>query len=368
MKILELTNYSAGICGVWNRVKEEALRLSELGHEVKVFSSNLTKGVSGAASEYDSLSNVKIKRFPATKLGGESFMSWKFEKDALAFKPDAIIAHSYRHVHTTKALKIAKKINCKIFLVTHAPFERSTTRSFKEKIAVALYDFFYGGKKLNQFDKILAITRWEIPYLEKLGVKDSKIIYIPNGIPEEFFKLKKSAREKNKVLFLGRISRIKNLEIVIKALPSVKEDFIFEIVGPAEKTYLSQLKKLIVSLNLEKRVVFSKPIFDVKEKIKKIDSAKIFVLPSKSEGMPQSLIEAMARGKIVIASDNEGAKDLIEDKKTGYLFELGSAAELAKIINFALEQNNAKIKKEAKKSVEQFSWGKIIKKLEKLIS
>ena len=40
-------------------------------------------------------------------------------------------------------------------------------------------------------DKIIAITRWEIPILIKLGVKKEKIAYIPNGIPDEFFKQKK---------------------------------------------------------------------------------------------------------------------------------------------------------------------------------
>jgi len=368
MKILELCIYSAGIDGVFARVKQESQLLSKAGHKVKIFSSNHTKGLDKIAPARDKLEKVEIQRFPAKKLGGESFLSWNFEQEALKFKPDLIIAHSYRHRHTTKALKIAKKLGCKVFLVTHAPFARQE-RSFLGKIAVWYYDIFIGKATINQFDKIISITKWEIPYLLALGAKKDKITYIPNGIADEFFKIKR-AKEKNKILFLGRIAPIKNIETAISALPYVKENIALEIVGPAEPDYLRYLKSLIKQLNLENRVLFSPAIYDTKEKIKKIDSAKIFVLPSKSEGMPQSLIEAMAREKIVMSSNNLASRDLILNNKNGFLFEIGNYKELAEIINKKLNANKKdliKIKKHARSSVSQFSWNNIIKKIESLI-
>jgi glycosyltransferase involved in cell wall biosynthesis len=105
----------------------------------------------------------------------------------------------------------------------------------------------------------------------------------------------------------------------------------------------------------------------LQEKIKKIDSAKIFVLPSKSEAMPQSLIEAMSRGKIVISSNNQGSKELIENNKNGFLFKIGDEKELAEEINLALSKPHEEIKKSAIKSVERFKWDLLIKKLEKII-
>jgi len=118
---------------------------------------------------------------------------------------------------------------------------------------------------------------------------------------------------------------------------------------------------------LNERVSFLSAIYDLKEKIKKIDSSLIFILPSKREGMPQALIEAMAREKIVIASDNKGAKDIIVDNKNGFLFGIGNAEELAKKINIALNGKNGKMGKKARKSVERFSWDKIIRKIEEII-
>src|SRR3989344_2822154 len=106
MKILELTNFSAGICGVWARVRDESLRLSKK-HEVKVFSSNFVKGNGNVRAISDEkIGKVEIKRFDARKLGGESYMKWDFQnvrKEILKFKPEIIIAHSYRHKHTDLA-------------------------------------------------------------------------------------------------------------------------------------------------------------------------------------------------------------------------------------------------------------------------
>jgi len=370
MKILELTNYSAGICGVWTRVREESVRLAESGYEVRVFSSNLTKGNNEIAKSEENIGKVRIFRFPAKKLGGESFMSWNFEQESINFSPDIIIAHSYRHIHTRKALIVAEKLRkmgkkCKVFLVTHAPFDRSGSRSLPSRMAVWYYDKFIAPRYLKNFDKIVAITKWEIPFLLDLGIKMEKISYIPNGIPEEFFKIKRKVKMENKILFLGRVSPIKSIETVILAIPLLKDkDVIFEIVGPAEKKYFLKLKELIKNLEMGNRIVFSKPVYDVKEKIKKIDSAKIFVLPSKSEGMSQSLVEAMARSKIVIASDIPASRDLIENAKTGFLFKFGNEKELARIINNIKDEK--KIEENAKESVEQFEWSNIIKKIESL--
>lgn len=372
MKILELTNYSAGICGVWARVREESIRLSSKGHEVRVFSSNLTKGSNEIAKREDKIGKVGIFRFPARKIGGESFMSWNFEKSAIDFQPDIIIAHSYRHLHTTQALKVAQilrrnGIKCKVFLVTHAPFARGETRGIISKIVVWHYDRIIAPKILNKFDKVIAITKWEIPYLKKIGVFDNKMRYIPNGIPDEFFKIKKTGKTENKMLFLGRISPIKSIETAISAIPLLKDKkMIFEIVGPAEENYLAKLRSLIRKLKLEERIVFSKPIYDIKEKIKKIDSARLFVLPSISEGMSQSLIEAMARKKTVIASNIPASRDLITNGKNGFLFKVNDEKAVAKIINNL--KNERKLEKHAEKSVEQFRWFIIINKIEKLFN
>lgn len=364
MKILEICPYSAGGCGVWARAKQESLELIKLGHEVKVFSSYFEKGTDKIVPEFEEIEKLKIQRFPAKKLGGESFMKWDFEKQAIEFKPDVIIAHNYRHLHTTKALKIAKKINAKILLVTHAPFvEGNITRSKLQTTIVKIYDKFIGPRTLNKFDKILAISRWEIPYLQKIGAKQEKIVYIPNGIPEEFFQQNPTKYNAKKIMFLGRISEVKNIEVLIKAFELIKsKNITLEIIGPKEQPYTDSLK-------ISKNIKVLEPIYDLNKKIKKLQEADIFVLPSKREAMPQSLIEAMSLGKLVISSKTQGGLEIIS--KNGFLFEIGNYNELFEILKFCLDKKNKeeieKIRQKARTKSQEFKWSEIAKKLNKVI-
>ena len=228
MKILELCDYSSGVCGVWQRVKQDAELLSKK-NEVRIFSSNSVKGSTNFAPLQNKIGRINIRRFPFKKLGGESYLVWNFEREAIKYRPDIIIAHSYRHPHTTKALKIAKKIGAKVFLVTHAPFvENNSTRTFIEKNIVKFYDKFIRPKTINKFDKVIAITKWEIPYLLTIGCKKENIVYLPNGIPDSFF-VKKTKKGKG-VLFLGRISPVKNLEVVLEAIKNTNQKL--TIIGP----------------------------------------------------------------------------------------------------------------------------------------
>lgn len=370
MKILELTNYSAGACGVFARVWNEALLLKKKGHQVKIFSSNKIKGQSGTAKEREIKDGIEIIRFPGEKLGGESFMSWHFEKEARNYNPDIIIAHSYRHPHTTRALCLKKEINCKVFLVTHAPFDRSKSRSIFAMISVWFYDNFIGKRTIKNFDKVIAISKWEYPYLYELGVDKEKIEYIPNGIRKDFFNLKKGG--KKKLAFAGRIAEIKNIELVIKALELTKNKIKMEILGPGEKSYLNKLNGLINEYKLNNRVRIIDKTYEINEQLSFLKKNRFFILPSKSEGMPQALVEAMASSRIAIASYIPAHRDLIKEGKNrnGFLFPGNNEYELAKELDIIFSMPDKeldKIAENARSSAKNFEWIKIIEKLETVI-
>ncbi len=373
LKILEVTTYTAGICGVSSRVLQEADILAKHGHEVTIFSTNHVKGKPNEyAPAEERRGRIFIRRFPAKKLGGESFTYWHFKRELLLLKPDIIISHAFRHTHTTSTLHIANKLEIPCFLVTHAPFNTGNEqRSLVSSLAIKIYDYFIAPKTLKQFSKIIAITHWELPYLHRLGIPKEKIAYIPNGIPSLFFTQKPAHESPRKIIYFGRLSPVKDLETVIHALSLIKNKSIsLELAGPAEQEYLAKLKSLIASLRLESRVSFTPAIYNLKKKISKLDSAHVFVLPSKREGMPQSLIEAMSRKKLVIASDNLGARELIHQGENGFLFPIGNAQALAAALDktFSLPISKAKIlQNTARASVKQFAWDIVIKKLEKLL-
>lgn len=378
MKILEICPFSKGVCGVWTRVSQEAKELKKLGHEVTVFSSYEEKGTGNICSLEDELDGIKIFRFKSNankldKLISKNVTYFNFDEELIqlikAKKVDLVITHLL-HPHSFKAVKICKKYDLPCYLVTHAPF--NVKRKFPLNLATSIFNQINVKNKINNFTKILAITEWEMPYLLKLNVNKSKIVYIPNGIPKEFFKEKVKPFQGKSILFLGRISPVKNLEVLIDAISLLENKNIhLKIVGPIEEPYGAKLVNQIKSLNIEAKIEFLPPIYNLSKKITYLQEADIFVLPSIREAMPQSLIEAMSLGKIVIASKTEGGKEIITNNKNGFLFEINNSNELKNKISFCLDKKNLvrinKIKNQAREDSYKYSWEKLISKLNNLI-
>ena len=335
MKILEVCPYSTGICGVFSRVLTESKAFMDMGHEVKIFSSNGTKGSKIKALKEEELSTIKITRFPYMKLGGESFMYWNYTKEAIEYSPDIIIVHNYRHLHTTLALKIKKKLNnqgkkCKVILVTHAPFIKGdTTRSRVSSMIVKTYDKFIGPKTLNKFDTIVRICDWEIEYLKQLGIEIDNTHKISNVLPDIYFTESIAKRINKSILFLGRVSPIKNIEFIYELAPLLPQ-FNFSIVGPIEEDYLKRLsKKYPVA---PKNITYYPAIYEIGKKLKTFDMHKYFILPSHREAMPQAMMEAMSRGMMVVSTNTDGAREIIQHGDNGFICKNNTPEEARDII------------------------------------
>ncbi len=371
MKIAEICPFSSGACGVWTRVLAESMAFVKKGHQVKVFSSNLEKGTLSIVSEKCAVQDtLTIERFPVRKsffssLLSENVLYWMNAEAIQAlesYAPDTIIVHLI-HPHTValaRNLKRLREINhlLKVFVVPHAPF--NIQRKFPLNLATIVWRMMH-AKLLRKFDKVITIAQWEKPYLLDMGVKEENLAYIPNGLPNEYFIQKKlKSPIKGDVLFLGRIAPVKDLETLLNAaflLPNIS----FSIVGPAEPYYRYRLSNLLEKAPNAK---LYPPVYDLKQKISIMDSHTVFVLPSKREAMPQALLEAMSRGLVVISSSTDGGKELIRNQQNGYLFEIGDASKLARLIQEGL--NNAQTGKIAKEDAKQFAWSSLIKTYESL--
>jgi len=365
MKIAFTTTHAQPIIsGVWSRVKTLALELIKQGHEVHIFCSQ-PKG----EKDYEIFEKIHLHRYPIKYKVSENVSFWisdKLKQDLINLSPDIIDCQSYRHPESNfvAKLKRQRKIKSKIFLTCHGSEQIDRDRGLIKNILIKIYDFLKAKKILNSFDKIKYISKNQKQRLIELGTKQEKLIYKPNPISQEYFSKTKKAKQ-NSILFLGRISEIKNLETLIKSLVLLKNKPLLNIVGPAEKQYKQKLENLIKKLNLQKQIKFHEAIYDLKQKIKLIDSHEIFVLPSKREGLPISLIESMARGKLCISSKTKGGLELIQDKKNGFLFDVRNEKHLAQIlykIQNMPEEEKDKIQKEARKSAEEFKIEKVMKK------
>lgn len=373
MKILQLCTYSAGVCGVWQRVKQDTELLLNEGHEVKIFSSSFVKGSDEIAPEKDTFEKAEIKRFPATRLGGESFMSWDFSADAKSFNPDIIIAHSFRHSHTTKASKLAKALGARVFLVTHAPFLHDEKKPLLSRVAVKVYDSLIAPSLFRRLTGVLIIAPWEREFLKKFPLPEEKIHLVPNSIAASYFS-KTPLKKRENVVFLGRISPVKNIETLLRAWKKIQKENPEQkllLVGPEEEEYGKNLRRLIKEEGIEDSVVWKGAVHDSLEKRKIYNSARVFVLPSHNEGMPISLLEAMASGCVCIGSQTKGIASIITERKTGFLFPPLEEETLAKKVLFALDKKNDKnlqqITHAAKDEVHQFREDRVFEKLKSIL-
>ncbi len=368
MKIIQICEFSSGICGVWSRVLHESKELIRKGHEVIVFSSNVKKGSGELVSDYELKDKINIYRFPNNtnlfdKLLSKNVTHFDFEKKLIDINPDIVITHLI-HPHSFKALKICKSLGKPCLLVTHAPF--NVPRSFPLNMVTW---FYYKIKKsdLSGFNSIIAITNWEIPYLISLGVSKEKIISIPNAIPDKFFNEKIKRFNGKNILFFGRVAPIKNIEILVSAFNKISGNYPslkLGITGPVEKGY-EDIKHLVSD-----RVFFNKTVHGVEEKISVLQDCDIFVLPSKREGLPISLIESMGLGKIVISSKTDGGKEVINDGVNGFLFDTNDSDSLTSKIEQVLKMKTnelTKIQKNARIRALNFKSKNIIDKLNNLI-
>ena len=175
-------------------------------------------------------------------------------------------------------------------------------------------------------------------------------------------------RDTINILFVGRIARVRRIEILLQAAAKLSIPFHVTLVGGEEKTsslsrsgYLNELKKLCISLKINDRVTFVGPVVQ-EELFEWYRKGDIFVYPSLYENFGQPILEAAAAGLPIISTPVGVAQEIITDNETGFLFS-GDDEELADRITQLTDQNTRKkIGETARERVRsRFGWGAIIK-------
>jgi glycosyltransferase involved in cell wall biosynthesis len=220
-------------------------------------------------------------------------------------------------------------------------------------------------------DKIISVSE-HTTYLLKNELNSKKLIStVPNGIEFDLITKIKPAKEKSDVIFAGRLTSHKNVDILIKSIKIIKEKNpeIKSLIigdGPEKKT----LKTLTQKLNLEKNIKFFDFLENHNDVYSLMKSSKVFILPSSREGFGLVVIEANACGIPVITVDHKdnAARDLTEEGKNGFVCQLNEK-EIAKRIMRILENNSGrKMKEGCMDLAKKYDWGKIVDEIEGVYS
>jgi glycosyltransferase involved in cell wall biosynthesis len=228
-------------------------------------------------------------------------------------------------------------------------------------------------------DKIVALTNREKEDHINLGIaNENKFVVIPSGVELKKFKevpynekqnFKKELGIPENSLVVGTTGRlvpVKGPEFLIEAakyiIPKYPNTY-FLFVGDGHLK--KNLEKKASNLGIEKNIIFLGWRNDIAEIISVYD---IFVLPSLNEGMGRVLVEAMALGKPIVASNAGGIPDLVTHGKNGFLVPPKNPGQLAKYIQILLEdrERRERMGKAGKEMVENFSKEKMVEKIAEL--
>lgn len=272
-------------------------------------------------------------------------------------------------VLTRLALKKSQVKNSKLIYTAHG-------FHFYKGAPLKNWLMFYPVEYFFSKDTDVLITINEEDYIRAQKFNSKNVSYIPGvGIDLSTLKVNKEKLSKIKkelgistgdivLSSIGELNNNKNHIVVLKALSRIKDKKIKYIIigtGPLEKS----LKKKVKELNLQKQVIFLGFRDEIYELLSLTD---VFVFPSYREGLSKSLMEAMAIGKPIIASDIRGNSDLIDDKKGGFLFYPSSSHQLTKLI-LEMVYNDSFRKKASiynEKKIEQFSLENVLNKLSEI--
>lgn len=200
-------------------------------------------------------------------------------------------------------------------------------------------------------------------FKKKLGYLPKRYVIIPTGVEvTEVLKkdVKKIKEEFNiegsaTITFIGRLIGVKGVEIFIRALKDLKEDFKAPIVGDGPER--EKLQNMVKEHGLKGKVIFTGWRSDIPAILAASD---IFVLPSYSEGLSIALLEAMAAGKACVVTDI-GLP--VNNGETALVVPPGDPESLARAVETLLidEKLREKLGRNAREEVKRtYSWEKAV--------
>lgn len=203
----------------------------------------------------------------------------------------------------------------------------------------------------------------------EFGISPKKLHVIPMGV-EDHDGLQQSPQDDDatlKILFVGRVARVRRVELILQAVKKLSIPCTVTIVGGEEKTssltksgYMNELKQLCGDFGINDRVTFTGPK-SPEELPFFYNAADVFVYPSRYENFSQPILEAASYGLPVIATSIGIAPEIIEDGETGFLIP-GESSELAQRLEQLGDASERKKmgRKLQEKVRNKFAWNRVM--------
>jgi len=364
MKILQVLQFfSPSFGGTVTTLYDLSKELVKLGHEVTVITTDFKLDhdyVKSIEKEGVKVISFKCTFHFASFLYSPSMKKWLNSnlKDY-----DIVHMHNFRTYQNNITRKYSMKFGIPYVLQAHG----SVLPFFQKQFLKKIYDHLWGNNLLRDSKSLFALNESEADQYKKMGGIKTQIEILPNGIDlTEFVCLpnrgvlrkKYSISDDEKIiLFLGRINKIKGIDLLIESFLELSSKFNkikLIVVGP-DDGYQSELQTKFKLKN--NNIIFTGPLYGEK-KLNAFADSDLFVLPSVYETFPVSALESCACGVPVILSDACFITDLI-DGKVGLIVDDKESLKNAICEILTSEQLKSSFSKNAKELAKKFDWGNI---------
>jgi len=382
MKILQVTQSFKPMWqfgGVVRVSYEISKHLVDKGHDVTVYTTNRSFSKNIVANKPVDVEGIQTYYFE--NLG--NYVPWKFFTAMPCYLPfiarkqikefDIVHIHEHRTFLAVIVHHYAKKYGIPYVLQAHG----SVLPFFAKQKFKKSFDSIWGYNLLKDASKVIALNMAEVEQYGRMGLDKEKIEVVPNGIdlskytnlPKKGEFRKKYSIEDNEkiVLFLGRIHKIKGLDLLVNAFADLtkKMDNVRLAIVGYDGGFLPVLKKQIDDLNINDRILFTGPLYGA-DKLNAYVDADVYVLSSVYETFPNTVLESLVCGTPVVLTDRCGIADVVD--KVAHVVEYDKNQLQDVLFRILIdEKTKNRFSESGKKLVkEEFNWDKIVKKVERI--
>ena len=323
MKIVYIITRSDVLGGASVHLLDLAKGMIEKGHQVHIL-------VGGTGAFTEALEKNNIAYTSLTHLKRELSVQYEvlgyveIKKQLKQLKPDIV------HCHSTKAGLIgrlaAKSLNIPVVFTAHGWVFTDGVGGTKQKVYAKLESILC---KIS--DGIITVSEFDRQYGFKHHVGTPKLVYtIHNGVPDIVTSPSNTINSVPRLIMVARFENQKDQYFLINTLAELPKnlDWRLDLIGDGPN--LQKCKDLTKFKQLDNKVIFHGQSFKVQEFLNQAD---IFILISKYEGFPLTILEAMRASLPIVASDVGGVKESVTAQNGFLIAKNDSAALRAALVN-----------------------------------
>lgn len=337
MKIINAV-YGDATGGRWKAMLNIADTLKSYGHEVILLRGN----------ENSHLENLER---PIEVVNCRGFYSitgaLRLRKFIKQFKPDLIIVHSGKAVWSFKNAMIGMKKKIPVIAVNHSHNVKRTIRA-------------------DAFIHITPHVKSLVNALQNENDKKNK----PESIISNLLELPlvsaepREIRNPASIVMITRMTDIKGIHILIKAISLLKEkDIYIKVILAGEGESKAEYEDLVASLELQDRISFPGWV-NGEAKNNLYNHADFVAVPSLYDVQPLGILDAFGWGKVVISSDHIGPMQICKHNENAWVTKAGDPVDLANGIEYLLNNSEVALslaKNAKREAVEKYSFEQIAK-------